>query len=315
MKDQWNREIDYVRISITDRCNLRCQYCMPNGVQSVAVNEMLTYEEILEIVKQLVCLGIKKVKITGGEPLIRKGCCRFLKKLKEIEGICSVTLTTNGTLLKQYYQEIIESRIDGINISLDTLNPIKYKEITGSNEIQNVLEGIELFKRSGIPIKINVVSLNLDVETVFSLIELARNDSIDVRFIEMMPIGLAQKMKAWNHINLQQEIQKKYDLTFNASKKGNGPAMYYTIPGFKGNIGFISAIHGKFCDSCNRIRIASTGDLKGCLSYPARVNLKAALQKKKNIVPMLKECIFYKPKSHSFETKVEETNNMNAIGG
>lgn len=315
MKDQFNREIDYVRISITDRCNLRCKYCMPEGIEMVSMDEILTYEEIIEIVRKLVKLGIKKVKITGGEPLVRKGCCQLIRQIKNIEGIESVTLTTNGILLKQYYKDLIESNIDGINISLDTMNPMKYKEITGSDCIQDVLEGIQLFKDSGIPIKINVVSMKSEIQELDALIELARKDPIDVRFIEVMPIGYGKYFETMDHAKLIESLKEKYHMTLDTKIHGNGPAIYYKIDGFKGSIGFISAIHGKFCDSCNRIRLTSTGDIKPCLSFQSTVNIKEALRKNEDILPILETCIFHKPKAHGFETNVEENKIMAAIGG
>lgn len=193
MKDHEGRDIDYMRISITDRCNLRCRYCMPLGTKQVKCKDILSYEEIVMVCMQAVKLGIKKIKITGGEPLVRLGCCDLIGMIKNIPGIEQVTITTNGILLKDYISALMEAGIDGINISLDSLNPAVYQSITGFNELNRVLDGIDAAIDAGAKVKVNVLlQKGINEKELITLAELAKEKKLDVRFIEMMPIGYGQ---------------------------------------------------------------------------------------------------------------------------
>lgn len=333
MKDGYGREIEYMRISITDRCNLRCQYCMPHGIDAVAMEEILTYEEILQVVKVAATLGIKYIKITGGEPLVRKGCIDLIRDIKAISGIEKVTITTNGVLLKHYMNDLIEAGIDGINVSIDTLHPQLYEKLTGFSVLNDVLETVKTLSFYHIPIKINAVSLDLKDfgkkhgiqvknEDYIDLIELARNYQIDVRFIEMMPIGYGKQFQTMNHQEFLEILKQHYpSLTLDHQQHGYGPAVYYHVDGFQGSIGLISAIHGKFCDSCNRIRLTSQGYLKTCLCFHTGSDLREILrhssQVEKDLKQALVESILHKPKAHCFENieDITETNDMVSIGG
>lgn len=318
MKDSYNRDIHYMRISITDRCNLRCKYCMPSGIDKTSMKEILTYEEIIEIVKNASKIGIKYIKITGGEPLVRKGCMDLIKEIKSIPGIEKVTITTNGILLEQYLEDLIKVKIDGINISLDTLDRKQYEDITGFDKLEQVLSSIKKATQYNIPIKINAVSLpNINYH---KLIELTKDNPIDLRFIEMMPIGEGKNFDIFNHQQLFQSINNEYHLIKDNSIHGYGPAVYYKINDYKGSIGFISAIHGKFCDSCNRIRLTSQGYLKTCLCYKNDMNLKEILRHNhhdQDILNALKQAIMNKPKAHCFEdiNHITEKDDMSKIGG
>lgn len=321
LKDNYGRTIDYIRISITDRCNLRCKYCMPDGISFLPVKEILTLEEIVEVCKIGVELGICKVKITGGEPLVRRDCVKLVRMIKAIPNIEQVTLTTNGVLLKQYAKELYESGIDGINVSLDTLDREKYCEITGFDKLSDVLEGIKEVQKYNIPLKINAV-LRKDAkeEDYLQLVELAKNQTINVRFIEMMPIGYGKHMETISGNELLALLEKTYG-TIEKDEKvhGNGPAIYYRLPKFLGSIGFINAIHGKFCKRCNRVRLTSTGFLKGCLCYGTGVSIKEDLRSGNydKVKQLLENIILEKPKEHIFEQweEITEQNEMVRIGG
>ncbi|MEE1086594.1 MAG: GTP 3',8-cyclase MoaA [Schaedlerella sp.] len=322
MLDQYGRNIDYLRISITDRCNLRCRYCMPDGVELKQMEEILTYEEIETICRMAAQIGIKKIKVTGGEPLVRRGCTEFIGKLKAIPGIEQVTLTTNGVLLKEHLEELVTNGLDAMNISLDSLNADTYRKITGRDELHRVLDSILEAVKTGIRIKINAVLQKDTNGTEWeSLIALAKENPIDVRFIEMMPIGYGKQFEPVYNEELLSMLKKRYpEVQKDCKIHGNGPAVYYKIPGFQGSIGFISAIHGKFCDQCNRIRLTAEGRLKPCLCYGEGIDLKEALRSEKReeeITQLLKRTIEKKPKQHCFEMieEITEKTAMIGIGG
>ncbi|MDO5417816.1 MAG: GTP 3',8-cyclase MoaA [Lachnospiraceae bacterium] len=346
MKDSYGRTIDYMRISITDRCNLRCKYCMPYGVDCVEPRNILTFEEIWAIAICGAGLGIRHVKVTGGEPLVRKDCCQLIQMLKSIPGIEKVTLTTNGVLLERYLEPLLKAGVDGINISLDTRNRNMYEEITGSDCLEAVLRGIRLASESGIPVKVNAVSIDFEEGpgcSWKSVAELAREYPVDVRFIEMMPIGYGRNFKTINHQVLLEEMEKEYPgLCRDDRPHGFGPAVYYQIPGFQGSIGLISAIHGKFCENCNRVRLTSQGYLKTCLCFEDGVNLREVLREgqaesetgsghwkwryqscpgetmlQERLAEAMSQAILRKPAAHCFETpgRITEMRNMVDIGG
>ncbi len=324
MKDQYGRNIDYMRISITDRCNLRCRYCMPDGVELVPMGEILTYEEIERICRAAAQEGICKLKITGGEPLVRKGCVDFIEKLKAIPGIEQVTLTTNGILLGQYAAQLAEIGLDGVNISLDSLDEERYRQITGRDELKKVVQGVRSALSVGLKTKINVVLQKGVNETEWdTLVKLAKDAPVDVRFIEMMPIGYGRAFQPVYNEEILEMLKKKYPQTeADGQIHGNGPAQYHRIPGFQGSIGFISAIHGKFCKNCNRIRLTSQGELKPCLCYGESYDLRKALRgnyadSSEKIREILRQAIRQKPKQHCFEQlkNITEEKRMVQIGG
>lgn len=305
MKDRYGREIDYMRISITERCNLRCRYCMPKGITLVPMKDILTYEEILEIVRAAVSCGITKFKVTGGEPLVRKDCVLLMRNLKAVPGVEQVTLTTNGILLAEYAEPLAEAGIDGVNISLDTLSPEMFREISGFDELPRVLEGIDAALKAGLRVKINTVLQKGMNDTGWTdILLLAQDKPIDVRFIEMMPIGFGRMMEGYNNDRLIREIKMKYPGTKrDLAVHGNGPAVYYSIPGFKGSVGFISAIHEKFCDSCSRLRLTCQGKLKFCLCYEDAVDLMCILRQDKN---EWQETPFQRPPQEQHEAQHQE---------
>ena len=321
MIDAVGRTIDYMRISITDRCNLRCRYCMPDGIKQISMSEILTYEEIRKVCILAAELGIRKIKITGGEPLVRKGCADLIGMIKNIPGITQVTMTTNGVLLQDNLEVLKQAGLDGINISLDTLDREKYQAITGTDACETVRQAVAASAESGIRTKVNAVLQNAsDREDWKALITLAEDLPVDVRFIELMPIGYGKKNTGVSNMELLEEIRNVYpDIREDDRVHGNGPAVYYQIPGFNGSIGFISAMHGKFCRTCNRIRLTSTGDLKPCLCYGDTYPLKDLLRNgtDEEIREQIKRAIEQKPAAHCFEEpgEITEAHQMAQIGG
>ncbi len=321
MTDKYGRIIDYMRVSIIDRCNLRCQYCMPTDIKWIPPQEILSLEEITEICRQASQIGIKKIKVTGGEPLIRKGCVDLIRMLKEIPGIEQVTLTTNGVLLAQYAEQLNNAGLDAINVSLDTLDPEKYLKITQSDALADVLDGISAIEKYDIPLKINsVLQRGVNDSDWQELIGLAKDRRIDVRFIEMMPIGHGKQFDSISNAEILQKLREHYGALEEVEKvRGNGPATYCHIPAFTGNIGFISAIHGKFCSACNRIRLTSTGQIKPCLCYEDHISLKEAVRSGRTdeIQKLLLSAIDRKPDGHRFDESemITEKHEMAQIGG
>lgn len=321
MKDQFGRTIDYMRISITDRCNLRCRYCMPERIEWLPKEELLSLEEIAEICRLASSLGIRKIKITGGEPLVRNGCDRLIGMISQIPGIDQVSLTTNGILLADYAESLRRQGLHAVNVSLDALDPDIYAQITGYHKLPQVLDGLHAMEQQQIPTKINVVLQRGVNETeCLALAELTRHHAFDVRFIELMPIGHGKQLTCVSNTEVFQKLSDHYGtLLPDPDTHGNGPARYYTVEGFQGSIGFISAIHGKFCNSCNRIRLTATGDLKPCLCYQERISVKDALRSgdTKEAQKLLAQAIFQKPAAHCFETlsSITEDAEMSRIGG
>ena len=322
MIDDYGRKIDYLRISVTDRCNLRCQYCMPaEGVEFIPHDEILTYDEILTLCKVFAELGVQKIKITGGEPLVRKDICSLIGAVKQIEGIKSVTVTTNGVLLKEYARELSHYGVDGINVSLDTLNRENFKRITRRDQLDLVLDGIKEAMNYQIPVKINCVPLYTSAEEIVELVQLGK-ENIHVRFIEVMPIGLGKKKKSYQEDEIKQIIENTYGPLKEVNDKvGNGPCHYYSLEGVNGYVGFISAMSHKFCESCNRVRLTSTGYLKTCLQYELGTDLKALLRTEASeeaLKQAILKSIGLKPQAHAFEHETvgnQEMNIMAQIGG
>ncbi|MBE6908894.1 MAG: GTP 3',8-cyclase MoaA [Ruminococcaceae bacterium] len=326
MLDRYGRNIDYLRISVTDRCNLRCRYCMPEGVELVPMQEILTYEEIREICAAAAKLGVRKLKVTGGEPLVRRGCAELIRMLKTVPGIEQVTLTTNGVLLGKYLPELLDAGLDAANVSLDTLDRERYAAITGQDALGAVLESVDAALASGLRLKLNaVLQKGVNDDEWFALASLARDRALDVRFIELMPIGAGKGIRGVANTELRAELLRRYpELEEDAAVRGNGPAVYVRVPGWKGGVGFISAMHGKFCDRCNRLRLTAQGRLKPCLCYGDAVDLMPLLrggahgtEREALLCQALEDAVASKPAQHCFEApeRVTETARMADIGG
>lgn len=323
MLDRYGRVINYLRISVTDRCNLRCCYCMPEGVQDVGMKNILTFEEIWEIVRTGVSLGITHIRITGGEPLVRKGCVDLIRGIREIPGVETITMTTNGVLLGNYGKQLKEAGVDGVNISLDTLDPEEFYKITGKRELQEVLAGIRAAKTAGLPVKLNAVNRK-ELDPI-PLVRYAQEENLPLRFIEMMPVGYGKKYVGRSNEELRETLEAvcgKAECMTNReelSRMGSGPAVYYQFTDLKVPVGFISAIHGKFCDTCNRIRLTAEGYLKLCLCYDEGEDLRRVLREgeKENLRTIMEQTISRKPAAHCFEhpDEMTETHEMVKIGG
>ena len=298
---------------------------MPEGIHLTSMSELLTFEEIVQVVGAGAELGIRHVKLTGGEPLLRRSLPTLVQMLKNIDGIEQVTMTTNGILLKGHLPALLKAGLDAVNISLDSTDRDTFRKITGFDQLDMVLAAIDAACASGIRTKINAVSLNLGEEAIWNLIDLAKDRPLDVRFIEMMPIGHGKDFPVYSHTKMLEQFRERYpDLTADKAMHGFGPAVYYHIPGYQGSIGLISAIHGKFCDKCNRIRLTSTGFLKGCLCYNTGADLREILraneaedEKRRHLTETMEAAIYAKPRAHCFESAgdVTERATMNEIGG
>lgn len=324
MIDGYGRTIDYIRISVTDRCNLRCMYCMPEkGTLSVPHEETLSYEEIIDLAGIFASLGIHKIRLTGGEPLVRKNLSFLVKKLKQVSGIHQVALTTNGIFLYDQMDELAAAGIDGINISLDTLNPQLFEKITRRNGLEDVLQGFhKALEYPQIPLKINCVPMGIEGQNITDMAMLAKTYPVHVRFIEMMPIGLGKQFVGQSEEAVLRELKLRFGEYQNSEKvPGNGPGHYYQFEGFCGKIGFISAVSHKFCDSCNRVRLTSGGFLKPCLQYETGTDLKKLLRQNESeecIRAAIEDTIRKKPHGHQFGKKQDgntENRMMWQIGG
>ena len=323
--DRCNRKLNYLRISITDRCNLKCIYCVPyDFIPKVPHKEILSYEEILRIVRISVHLGISKVRITGGEPLVRKGVYDFLKRLTKIEGLLDISLTTNGVLLKDNINKIKSAGIKRINISLDTLNRKKFKKITGYDFFNQIWEGIELAQKIGFdPIKINVVPLKgVNDNELQDIAALSIEYPFHIRFIEYMPIGTNQ-MEIDSHL-LFPEIKKRIGqlgkLIPVDKGMNDGPVERFKFESARGEIGFIHPISRHFCNTCNRLRLTASGQLRPCLMSDVQVDLKTPLRKgcsDDKLIEVFLKAARLKPSEHnlSVDHSAGVSAQMCAIGG
>jgi len=324
--DNNHRVINYLRLSVTDRCNLRCIYCMPEkGIRFMTHSEILTYEEMLHIVRLSIQKGIRKVRLTGGEPLVRKGFISFLERLCKIKGLDEITLTTNGMLLKSFAADIKNCGISRINVSLDSLRPERFFRITGRDCYKQVWEGIEEAEHMGFnPIKINVVAIKgVNDDEILDFAALTLEKPYHIRFIELMPIG-DKNISMVDKFISSKEIFKKIEtisiLQPIANNLLDGPAERYALEGAKGEVGFIGALSNHFCDKCNRLRLTPEGHLRGCLFSDQEIDLKTPLRQEKKDVCLLKLielAIKNKPKEHGLLEYGPRkcVRQMNSIGG
>lgn len=334
MRDQFGRNIDYMRVSVTDRCNLRCIYCMPEeGIPCVSHSDILTFDEIRRICGIGAELGISRIKLTGGEPLVRRGLPGLLGMLKKIPGIEQVTLTTNGILLKDNINELVSNGLDAVNISIDTLDPEYYHKITRRGGIEEVLSGLDAaLSYPALKVKVNCVPLKgMPEETYVQLASLAKDRDVDVRFIEMMPIGLGKEYCGVSGQEIYNILKERFGEAERCNGKfGNGPAVYVQFSGFRGKIGFIDAVTHKFCSTCNRVRLTSEGRLKLCLQYETGIDMRKLLRSGADdevIRQEMRRVIYEKPACHHFadgrpDTPASlsgdeklETRDMSQIGG
>jgi cyclic pyranopterin phosphate synthase len=323
--DRYNRHLNYLRISITDRCNLRCIYCVPREtIQRLTHDEVLRYEEILRLVRLGVRMGIDKIRVTGGEPLVRKGVFDFLTKLARTDGLKELTLTTNGMLLAEHIEEIQQSGIQRLNISLDTLDREKYRRITGVDGFERVWEGIAAADEKGFrPIKLNVVALRgVNDDELLAFAKLTFKYPYHIRFIEYMPIG-KDRMQFGPALlvpEIKRAIESIGELTPLKRNSNYGPAERFRLKGAKGEIGFISALSHHFCSNCNRLRLTAGGQLRPCLLSDFQVDLKSALRSgatDQELSEIFFEAVRNKPSDHtlSIDNPSGVSCQMSSIGG
>jgi cyclic pyranopterin phosphate synthase len=325
-RDDFGRAINYLRVSVTDRCNLRCIYCMPpEGIRKRAHTEILRYEELALVIRAAAVLGICKVRLTGGEPLARLGLPEFVRMISGIPGIDDLSLTTNGTLLARHAAALADAGLHRVNVSLDTLRADRFEQMTRRGRLEDVWAGLAAAQASGLtPIKLNMVVLRgLNDDEVSDLARRTITDGWHVRYIEWMPVGGGIHWSG-NGVVPIPEIRGRIEAALGPLEpvhgpKGNGPARYYRLPGAEGTLGFIGALSEHFCSSCNRLRLTADGRLRPCLLSSHEIDLRAALQAGASldlVKSLLAQAIQQKPQSHRLgETRSPQDRTMAEIGG
>ena len=330
MIDQYERNINYLRVSVTDRCNLRCTYCMPKeGISLIGRDDILRYEEILRIIRVATGEGITKVRITGGEPLVRQGVASFIASLRAIPALDDISLTTNGILLETHAEELFAAGVRRINISLDSLNADKYARITRGGDVHAVLRGIQKVRETGFyPIKINIVAIKgVNDDEVLDFARLTLANPYQIRFIELMSLGTAGaendgRYLANSVIRERIETLGKLEAVNGGRTKTEGPARIYRLAGSAGEIGFISPVSRHFCHSCNRLRLTADGHLRACLLSDDETDLKGPLRagcSDEEIGALIRGVIARKPQRHEIACDEDHVKKcmkeMPAIGG
>ncbi len=322
MVDGQGRSIDYMRISVTDRCNLRCVYCMPkSGVSFVPETSLLTDDEIVRIVNASARAGIRHIKVTGGEPLLRDGITVLIRRIKEVPHIDTVSLTTNGILLPKYVDELYRAGISGVNISLDTLDEKRFRERTGGGKLTEALKGLQVARTyPDLTVKVNTVLYKEHwEEDVQALVHLAEKAKVHVRFIEHMPLGTGEDEKPVAEQDVLRLLREHYGEGKPCTEKiGEGPGHYFVFPGLLGRIGFISAMSHKFCSECNRIRLTADGNLRMCLQSREGVNLRERLRSgvsDEGLTELIEKSVCRKPAAHCMNERKIEAEGMCQIGG
>jgi cyclic pyranopterin phosphate synthase len=309
VRDNFHRAINYMRVSVTDRCNLRCIYCMPpEGLAPIEHKEILSYEEMARLLKVAARMGLRKIRITGGEPLIRKNLPYLIRLIKSIEGIDDLSLTTNGTLLEQYAYALAEAGLDRVNISLDSLIPARYGEITRGGNIEDVFRGIAAAQKAGLtPIKINMVPVRgVNDDEIADFAVMAMEFPYQVRFIEFMPLGAPGEWTSEKFIPSEEVrcIVERMGRLSPAKLRKAGPARYFRLDGAAGVIGFISPLSNHFCDECNRLRLTADGKLRPCLFSETEIDLKSVLRSRaadREIERLIRLAVAVKPRGHNMK--------------
>ena len=326
MTDRYGRTIDYLRVSVTDRCNFRCVYCMPpDGIPSVSHDDILRYEELLRIIRLFAELGIKHIRLTGGEPTVRRGLVKLIREIHDMPGIETISMTTNGLLLPDMLADLKDAGLTSVNISLDTLKEERFDEITRTTgNLPKVLEAIGLSEEAGLSTKVNCVAMRgVNDDELTDIASLAKDRDIGVRFIEYMPIGKHDYEQANYKDELLDILRSALgELPADPKLRGHGPAVYYKPEGFRGSVGVISAMSHSFCETCNRVRMTPEGFLKLCLQYDVGVNLRSPVRQDltdDQIKQLILASLDRKPEHHTFLDYAEkqdiDTRDMSLIGG
>jgi len=280
--DNWGRPINYLRLAVTDRCNLRCFYCMPeNGIRYTSKEQLLTYEEMLHLLEMFSQLGVDKLRITGGEPLVRKDLIPFLYKASKINGLRKMTMTTNGLLTKPFISDFVDMGMKSINLSLDSLDKNRFKKIARRDELDKVLATLEALKKSSLGVKINMVVMEQhNIDDIIPMAALSIEKNISVRFIEEMPFNGSSAHTtplSWDYLRIVKLLKKEFDLN-KIDDPENSTALHYKINGAEGNLGVIPAYSRTFCGSCNRLRLTAQGELRTCLYASKGLDLKKLIR-------------------------------------
>ncbi len=319
MRDAFGRTIEYLRLSVTQDCNLKCIYCMPDKKEmKFSGSPMLSIDDMERIVSVLADMGIRKVRITGGEPLVRPDICDIVRRISSVPGVEEISLTTNGIRLAALAQELKAAGLNGVNISLDSLKSEVFRRITGGGNIEAVLEGIQKSLDAGLKsVKINTVLIKGENDTeVDDFIRLAENKPIDVRFIELMPVGKFGESNRNRIVQNTRILLVHPELQPTAEDCAGQTAQYYRIEGYRGRIGLISPMSRKFCSSCNRVRLTCTGKFKPCLGDNREVDVLDVLRNQPyKLKEVLSRAILEKPQSHNFDAGYVSKKGMNEIGG
>ena len=324
--DRFDRTISYLRISVTDRCDLRCIYCMSDDMQFVPRARLLTLEEIIRVGKSFVDLGVNKIRITGGEPLTRRNILKVFEELGQLDGLDDLTITTNASQLKHYAPALFNAGVTRINISLDTLRPERFSKITRVGKLSKTLAGIDAALSAGFEkIKINTVVLrHMNHDEVFDLVEFARDRGMDISFIEEMPLGMINGHDRaeyyYSSDDVLNDLRRHHELIATTEKTA-GPARYFRMPDSETRIGLISPHSHNFCDTCNRVRLTAVGRLLLCLGQEHSVDLRRVVRANPADDEVLRNAIVQsmriKPKGHNFDLNSQEVilRHMNVTGG
>jgi cyclic pyranopterin phosphate synthase len=317
--DGFQRGISYLRVSVTDRCNLRCIYCMPpEGVPLVSHQDILSFEEILLVVRAAVETGMDKIRITGGEPLVRAGIVELVRMISAVEGIRDISMTTNGILLDKYAAKLAEAGLQRINISLDTLRPDRFRQITRTGDLADALRGLESARKAGLnPVKINVVPMQgVNDDEIRDFARMTLEEGWHVRFIELMPLnGVAGLVPS---DVLRREIETLGTLEPHYGIAGNGAAKYFRLPGAAGTVGFIEPVSEPFCSRCNRLRLSASGSLLPCLFSIEGIDVRTPIRSgatPADVKRLLEDAIAAKPEMHRLSDGCAVNTRMSGIGG
>ncbi|MDX2425490.1 MAG: GTP 3',8-cyclase MoaA [Cycloclasticus sp.] len=324
--DKFGRQVTYVRISVTDRCDFRCVYCMSEEMVFLPREQVLTLEEITRLSQAFVEMGVTKIRITGGEPLVRKGIVGLLADIAKLDGLDELVITTNGSQLEKLAQPLKDAGVKRVNISLDSLDADKFKKITRVGELDTVLKGIQAAKKAGFEkIKLNAVILkNRNHDEVNSLVQYAMNEGLDISFIEEMPLGAidshSREEAYYSSDEIKRDIEQQFDL-LPSTKTTGGPARYYSVNGYDSSVGFISPHSHNFCDTCNRVRVTASGLLLLCLGQEHSMDLKRVLRANPTDLNKVKQALIesmdIKPKGHDFDITEKPVifRHMSVTGG
>lgn len=323
LKDRFGRHIEYVRLSVTDKCNMRCFYCMPKGFKGFEIPEnWLTFDEIERVIAAFVELGVSRVRLTGGEPLVRRNITDLIQQLARLKGLDDLSMSTNAALLNRYAEPLSQSGISRINVSLDSLDPERFRQVTGNGKLDEVLAGLQAAKAAKLsPIKINMVAMKgINDDEYIDMVDYCIEMGFTLRFIETMPVGSTGRNAAENYQDLaevRKQISQKYELVPSVMS-GGGPARYYKIKGSDLNIGFITPISQHFCETCNRVRLSVDGALYMCLGDEHKFELRPLLRagiSDEELKRQIIQALDMKPEKHDFNQKPEKVMRFMSMTG